>query len=90
MFVGQALIFGDGSSYGILHAETIASAVEANENDRNEKELAKKFDEAVKDLGKVEYFNTSEYGMSAFRAKRNDAPSFASELTVSGIVKKAL
>lgn len=26
MFVEQALILGDGSSYGIFHAETIASA----------------------------------------------------------------
>lgn len=90
MFVGQALIFGDGSSYGILHAETIASAVEAKENAKNEKELAKEFDEAVKDLGKVEYFNTSEYEMSVFRAARNDEPSFATELTVSGIVQKGV
>ncbi|MCM1008883.1 MAG: DUF6531 domain-containing protein [Ruminococcus flavefaciens] len=90
MFVGQALIFGDGSSYGILHAETIASAVEAKENAKNEKELAKEFDEAVKDLGKVEYFNTSEYEMSVFRAARNDEPSFTTELTVSGIVQKGV
>ena len=90
MFVGQALIFGDGSSYGILHAETIASAVEAKENAKNEKELAKEFEDAIKDLGNVDYFSTPEYGISTFRAARNDEPSFASELTVSGIVQKGV
>lgn len=32
MLVGRALIFGDGSSYGILYAETIALAVEVARN----------------------------------------------------------
>lgn len=90
MFVGQALILGDGSSYGILHAETIASAIEMSENAKKEKELAKEFEDAVKDLGNVDYFSTPEYGISAFRVARSDAPSFASELTVSGIVQKGV
>lgn len=29
MFVGQVMVFGDGSAQGILHANTIASAAEA-------------------------------------------------------------
>lgn len=31
MFVGQIMVFGDGASQGILHADTIASAAEAIE-----------------------------------------------------------
>jgi len=31
MFMGQIMIFGDGSAQGLLHADTIASAAEAIE-----------------------------------------------------------
>ena len=34
MFVGQIMVFGDGASQGILHADTIASAAEAIEGYR--------------------------------------------------------
>ena len=29
MFMGQVMVFGDGSAQGLLHADTIASAAEA-------------------------------------------------------------
>jgi len=35
MFVGQIMVFGDGASQGILHADTIASAAEAIEGMKN-------------------------------------------------------
>lgn len=60
MFVGQVLIYGDGTSQGILHAETIASAIDAKEAAKNEKQLAKEFEEATKNLGKVDYFELPE------------------------------
>ena len=60
LFVGQALIYGDGTSLGILHAETIALAINAKETAKNEEQFAKEFEEAVKDLGKVDYFELPE------------------------------
>ena len=60
MFMGQVMIFGDGSAQGLLHADTIASAAEAIEGAKNKDQLAKKFEEATKDLGKVDYFDVTE------------------------------
>ena len=60
MFMGQVMIFGDGSAQGLLHADTIASAAEAIEGAKNKDQLAKEFEEATKDLGKVDYFDVTE------------------------------
>lgn len=60
MFVGQIMVFGDGASQGILHADTIASAAEAIEGARNKDQLAKDFEEATKGLGEVDYFELPE------------------------------
>lgn len=60
MFVGQVMIYGDGTSQGILHAETIASAAEAIEGRKNAAQLEKEFEEATKNLGKVDYFELPE------------------------------
>ena len=60
MFMGQVMIFGDGSAQGLLHADTIASAAEAIEGAKNKDQLAKEFEEATKDLGKVDYFDVAE------------------------------
>lgn len=60
MFMGQIMIFGDGSAQGLLHADTIASAAEAIEGAKNKDQLAKEFEEATKDLGKVDYFDVTE------------------------------
>ncbi|WP_302350936.1 RHS repeat-associated core domain-containing protein, partial [uncultured Ruminococcus sp.] len=54
------MIFGDGSAQGLLHADTIASAAEAIEGAKNKDQLAKEFEEATKDLGKVDYFDVAE------------------------------
>lgn len=60
MFVGQVMIYGDGASQGILHADTIASAAEAIEGRKNADQLAKEFEEATKGLGEVNYFELPE------------------------------
>lgn len=60
MFVGQVMIYGDGVSQGILHADTIASAAEAIEGRKNADQLAKEFEEATKGLGEVDYFELPE------------------------------
>ena len=60
MFMGQVMVFGDGSAQGLLHADTIASAAEAIEGAKNKDQLAKEFEEATKDLGKVDYFDVTE------------------------------
>ena len=60
MFMGQVMIFGDGSAQGLLHADTIASAAEVIEGAKNKDQLAKEFEEATKDLGKVDYFDVAE------------------------------
>ena len=39
MFMGQVMIFGDGSAQGLLHADTIASAAEAIEGAKNKDSL---------------------------------------------------
>ena len=40
MFMGQIMIFGDGSAQGLLHADTIASAAEAIEGAKNKDQLS--------------------------------------------------
>ena len=60
MFMGQIMIFGDGSAQGLLHADTIASAAEAIEGAKNKDQLAKEFEEATKDLGKVDFFDVAD------------------------------
>jgi len=60
MFVGQVMIYGDGASQGLLHADTIASAAEAIEGMKNADQLAKEFEEGTKGLGDVDYFELPE------------------------------
>lgn len=57
MFVGQIMIYGDGVSQGILHADTIASAAEAVEEAQNADQLAGEFESVTEDLGEVEFFD---------------------------------
>lgn len=70
MFMGQIMIFGDGSAQGLLHADTIASAAEAIEGAKNKDQLAKEFEEATKDLGKVDFFDVAEDKMKLLIMRR--------------------
>lgn len=87
LFVGQVLIYGDGSSQGIAHAETIADIKESLELSGNADELKQEYENAVDGLGEVDYFDYSESGANAFyKAQRNAAANSASGLTITGNV----
>lgn len=94
MLVGQVMMFGDGTANGILHPDTIAYAAESIKEKKTEKELAKKFEQAVSELGQVDYFDETDSGsgsMSLKRARAGSAESdpmddVSSSLTVSGKV----
>lgn len=99
MFVGQVMIFGDGSAQGILHANTIASAAEAIEEAKNAEDLAAEFDAATEGLGEVEYFGSPDANvmlMSEANEVDSDGSSIASiedpadYLTVTGKVTKGV
>lgn len=57
-FIGQVLLFGDGTAKGILHPDTIAYAAEAAEKRANEKELAEEFERAIQGIGEIDYFES--------------------------------
>ena len=94
MLVGQVMMFGDGTAEGILHPDTIAYAAEIIKEKKTEKELAKEFEQAVSELGQVDYFDEMDSGsgsMSLRRARAESAESdpmddVSSSLTVSGKV----
>ena len=46
----------------ILHPDTIAYAAESIKEKKTEKELAKKFEQAVSELGQVDYFDETDSG----------------------------
>lgn len=60
MFIGQVLIYGDGSSQGIAHAETIGAIKESLQLSKNADKLQKEFENAVDGLGEVDYFENPE------------------------------
>ena len=99
MFVGQVMIFGDGSAQGILHASSIASAAEAIEEAKNAEDLAAEFDAATEGLGEVEYFGSPDANvmlMNETNEADSDGSSIASiedpadYLTVTGKVAKGV
>ena len=47
MFVGQVMVYGDGNSQGIAHAETIGAIKESLQLSENADELQKEFENAV-------------------------------------------
>ena len=57
LFIGQALIYGDGSSQGIAHAETIADVKESLELSGNADELKQEFYEQTEEFGNIDYFS---------------------------------
>ena len=80
------MIYGDGSSQGIAHAETIADIKESLELSGNADELKQEYENASDGLGEVEYFNTSD-GISLYSANTGE-PSVAEScgLSISGYV----
>lgn len=92
LFVGQVMIYGDGTAQGILHADTIASAAEAIEEVKNAKNLAAEFDDATEGLGEVEYFSIPQASTLSLEADvlEEGGIDYAEELTITGYVKKGV
>lgn len=89
MFVGQVLIYGDGNSQGIAHAETIARIKKSLQLSKNADKLQEEFENEIKGLGEVEYFGYPEYSiMMMNEIAESRSESFASGLTISGSVEK--
>lgn len=86
MFVGQVMIYGDGSSQGIAHAETIAGIKESLQLSENADELQQEFESTVDSLGEVDYFGNPEE-VSLYSSNTGE-PSVAEAcgLSVSGYV----
>lgn len=89
MFVGQVLIYGDGSSQGIAHAETIEAIKESLQLSENADDLQQEYENAVDGLGEVEYFGSpeSEIMMMNETAEREETP-FSEDLIITGKVEK--
>ena len=90
MFVGQVMIYGDGSSQGIAHAETIAGIKESLQLSENANELQQDFESAVDGLGEVEYFGSPESGIMMMNETGESDISFAENLTITGKVQKGV
>ena len=92
LFVGQVMIFGDGSGQGVLHADTIAYAAEAIEEAKNAEQLAAEFDAATQDLGEIDYFSVPQISTMSLEQEETTESGidYADELTVTGYVQKGV
>lgn len=83
LFIGQALIYGDGSSQGIAHAETIADVKESLELSGNADELKQEFYEQTEEFGNIDYFSFPEVSLMS-----NAPTGFSDSLAVTGFIGK--
>ena len=88
MFVGQVLIYGDGNSQGIAHAETIARIKKSLQLSKNADKLQEEFENEIKGLGEVEYFGSPESGIMMMNEAAKSKAAKASGLKISGKVEK--
>ncbi len=88
MFVGQVMIYGDGNSQGIAHAETISDIKESLQFSKNADELQKEFENAVDGLGEIDYFASPESGIMMMNEAGEGKAAKASGLKISGKVEK--
>lgn len=88
MFVGQVLIYGDGRSRGIAHAETIARIKKSLQLSKNADKLQEEFENEIKGLGEVEYFGYPESGIMMMNEAAESKAAKASGLKISGKVEK--
>lgn len=82
------MIYGDGSSQGIAHAETIAGIKESLQLSKNADELQKEFENAVDGLGEIDYFASPESGIMMMNKVAESRAAKASGLTISGKAEK--
>lgn len=88
MFVGQVMIYGDGNSQGIAHAETISDIKESLQLTKNADELQKEFENAVDGLGEIDYFASPESRIMMMNEAAESKAAKASGLKISGKVEK--
>ncbi|MBS6316254.1 MAG: hypothetical protein KH444_11990, partial [Ruminococcus sp.] len=88
MFVGQVMVYGDGNSQGIAHAETIGAIKESLQLSENADELQKEFENAVDGLGEIDYFASPESGIMMMNETADSKAVKANGLTISGKVEK--
>ena len=88
MFVGQVMIYGDGNSQGIAHAETIGEIKESLQLSKNADKLQKEFENAVGGLGEIDYFALPESGIMMMNEAAESKAAKASGLKISGKVEK--
>lgn len=69
LFVGQAMVFGDGTAQGILHKDTLVAAADSIEEMKNARQLKEEYDAATKGLGQISYFSLPNTGNSRRRFK---------------------
>lgn len=89
MFIGQVLIYGDGSSQGIAHAETIAGIKESLQLSENADSMQQEYENAVDGLGEVEYFESPESEIMIMNeTAESEEITFAEGLIITGKVEK--
>ena len=88
MFVGQVMIYGDGSSRWYRSCGNNCRDKGILAASENADELAQVYENAVEGLGEVEYFGSPEAGITAYSAELSDEVSFATGLTITGKVQK--
>ncbi len=88
VLIGQVLIYGDGSSQGIVHADTIEQIKKSLELSGNAEELKQQFENGINGLGEVDYFGSMENSTAMMKKASDSLPDIASNLTVTGSVQK--
>ena len=88
VFIGQVMIYGDGSSQGIAHADTIEQIKKSLELSGNAEELKQQFENGINGLGEVDYFGSMENSTVMMKKASDSLPDIASDLTVTGSVQK--
>lgn len=87
VFIGHALLFGDGTAKGLLHPENIAFAIDSIKQKMNADELAEEFTKNTIGLGEVDFFDVA-YGNSkrSLKTATRLSGGLGDNLTVSGTI----
>lgn len=90
IFISQVLIYGNGNSQGVAHAETINDIKSYIQTEKRKDKLADAFKKAGKGIGEIDYFDTlySPNITSVNAEESDDEIEYSSELTIFGSVKK--
>lgn len=90
LLVGQAMIYGDGASQGMAHAETIKEIKNDIQLRRNASDLKKEFEKAADGLGEVDYFTVPEVNIMSMETNKNTENEivYADTITITGKVQK--